>query len=170
VHLGRRLRGSIAPAVYAIVERGCMKRPQLALALRCQVELRAAGYPEVRIVFAGDTVYVEDAPPGDEHVDPPGEELSGEELARLEEIAGELAPPGDPMLDTYERTARFTPDLVAEAALEDLIAMFASPMLFGVPNLAFPRGWAAISAIAARRVRIRGNVLRARQVVRLLQL
>ncbi len=160
----------MAPAVYAIVERGCMKRPAKARAMRCQVEVRIAGYPTVRMIFAGDSVFVEDAPPDDASIEPPGEPLTAEELAVLTEIAGDIEPARDPMLDTYERTARFAPDVVAEGALSDLVALFTAPMVRGVPNLAYPRAWAALSAIAAGRVRFRGNVLRARQVVELLQL
>lgn len=170
MRLGRRVPGSVVPAVYALVELGCIKRPDLARALLCQAEVRMDGYPTVRLIFTGHTIFVEDAPTDDEAIEPPGDPLTGEQLAELEEIAGEIARHGDPMFDTYERTARFAPDIVAEGALEDLVALFTTPMVRGIPNLARPSSWEAISWLAAGRVRIRGNVLRARQLIQLLQL
>jgi hypothetical protein len=169
VKLGRRVPGSLAPAVFAIVELGCLKRPDRARAVRCQVELRPMGYPAVRLTFAGHSIFVEDAPPDDAAIEPPGEEHTGEQLvASLEEIAGEL-PLGDPMLDTRERTARFAPDIVAEGAIEDIVAVFSTPMVRGIPNLARLSGWEAVAWLAAGRVRFRGNLLRARELVQLLQ-
>jgi len=61
VRLGRREPGGIAPAVFAMVERGLSRRPGAADGLSGEVELRfTEGYPPVRLVFGGDRVVVED--------------------------------------------------------------------------------------------------------------
>ena len=40
IRLGRTLRGGIAPSIYGLVERGLLKRPELAGAVRGRVQLR----------------------------------------------------------------------------------------------------------------------------------
>ena len=61
IELGRIMRGGVAPAIMAIVDRGARKRPELASDLRAEIELNMeGGYPPVRIVFGGDLVLVED--------------------------------------------------------------------------------------------------------------
>lgn len=63
VRLGAVLTGGLAPAIMAIVERGVRRRPGPARSLRAEVELTMdEGYPPVRIVFAEDSVLVEDGP------------------------------------------------------------------------------------------------------------
>jgi hypothetical protein len=74
------------------------------------------------------------------------------------------------MLETGMRIARFEPDVVIEGALTEIIAIFATPTFRGLPNLTDPRGWSTLATIAARRVRFRGNLFRARQLIRLLQI
>jgi acetyl esterase/lipase len=63
VRLGALAEGGLAPAILAIVERGVIRRPALAGAMRTEVQLEYdEGYPPVRVVFAGDHVLVEDGP------------------------------------------------------------------------------------------------------------
>jgi len=63
VRLGHRAEGSIAPAVFALVERGAARSPQAARQLRGRVELRFdEGYPPVTVApEAGGGLLVEDA-------------------------------------------------------------------------------------------------------------
>jgi hypothetical protein len=63
VRLGTLLDQSLAPAFYAIVERGVVRRPALAAALNLEVEIKVEGpYPPVRVVIAPGEVLVEDGP------------------------------------------------------------------------------------------------------------
>lgn len=63
IELGRIMKGGVAPAIMAIVDRGARQRPELANDLRAEIELNMeGGYPPVRIVFGGDLVLVEDGP------------------------------------------------------------------------------------------------------------
>jgi hypothetical protein len=63
VHLGTLVEGGIAPAIFAIVERGVHARPGLAGDLRAEVELNLGEpYPAVRVVFGEPAVLVEDGP------------------------------------------------------------------------------------------------------------
>lgn len=69
VRLGELQQGGLAPAVMAIVDRGIRRRPDLARALRAEVELSFDdGHPPVRIAFADDVVVVEDGPAQDPDV------------------------------------------------------------------------------------------------------
>jgi hypothetical protein len=172
VRLGRREPNSVAPAVYAIVERGCLKRPELVDGLRCRAELRLTdGYPTVRLTFAEAAIFVEDAPPNEPSADPPGESVFLDELEADTTATGDAAEAAvDPMLDTGVRMARFEPDVVVEGALTEIIAIMATPTFRGLPNLTDPRGWSTLATIAAGRVRFRGNLSRARELVRLLEI
>jgi hypothetical protein len=61
VELGETAEGGVAPAIMAIVDRGARYRPELANALRAEIELNIEErYPPVRIVFDDDRVLVED--------------------------------------------------------------------------------------------------------------
>jgi hypothetical protein len=63
VRLGEFSEGSLAPVIFAIVERGVMRRPELAAELRAEVELATGQeFPPVRVVFASSEVVVEDGP------------------------------------------------------------------------------------------------------------
>ena len=63
VRLGTLVDGGIAPAIFAIVERGVKERPGLASSLRAEVELNLGEpYPAVRVVFEEPAVLVEDGP------------------------------------------------------------------------------------------------------------
>jgi hypothetical protein len=85
VRLGSVRSGGLSPAILAIVERGVLRRPVPARALRAEVELRLeGGYPPVRILFAEDSVLVEDA-----DVPRPDLRISG----ALADLVGLLASP-----------------------------------------------------------------------------
>jgi hypothetical protein len=61
LRLGRTLRGGIGPSIYALVERGVLKRPAQAAALRGRVQLRFNdGLPPVSIVFGAQGIEVFD--------------------------------------------------------------------------------------------------------------
>jgi hypothetical protein len=61
VELGQIADGGVAPAIMAIIDRGAHHRPELASALRAEIELNIKErYPPVRILFADDGVLVED--------------------------------------------------------------------------------------------------------------
>lgn len=63
VRLGGLLKGGLAPAVMAIVDRGVRRRPALALALQAEVQLGfQEQHPPVRILFDERDVLVEDGP------------------------------------------------------------------------------------------------------------
>lgn len=61
LRLGRTLRGGIAPSIYALVERGVLKRPEQARLVRGRVQLRFRdSYPPVSMVFAEKDIEVAD--------------------------------------------------------------------------------------------------------------
>jgi hypothetical protein len=61
VELGEIADGGVAPAIMAIVDRGARHRPELAGALRAEIELNIEErYPPVRILFEDQRVLVED--------------------------------------------------------------------------------------------------------------
>jgi hypothetical protein len=61
VKLGRVQEGGVAPAIMAIVDRGARQRPELAAALRAEIELNIEErYPPVRVIFGEESVLVED--------------------------------------------------------------------------------------------------------------
>jgi hypothetical protein len=63
VELGTLLQGGLAPAIFAIVDRGVTGRPDLAAELRAEVELNLGDpYPNVRVLFGDPVVLVEDGP------------------------------------------------------------------------------------------------------------
>jgi putative sterol carrier protein len=62
--IGRTQRGGIGPSIFALVERGALKRPEIANALRGVVALRFRGdVPPVTIRFEEGRIVVEDAGP-----------------------------------------------------------------------------------------------------------
>ena len=65
VRLGHRAEGSIAPAVFVLVERGAARAPRAARQLRGRVELRFdEGYPPVTVApESGGGLVVEDTQP-----------------------------------------------------------------------------------------------------------
>ena len=61
VRLGALAENGIAPSIFALVEHGAAKRPDIARAAHGEVELRfSEGYAPVRIAFLGDEILVED--------------------------------------------------------------------------------------------------------------
>jgi len=59
------MRGGIAPSIYALVERGVLKRPEQAAAVRGRVQLRFRdAFPPVAMVFAEDGIEVFDGDAG----------------------------------------------------------------------------------------------------------
>jgi hypothetical protein len=61
VRLGALVEGGLAPALFAVIERGVRRRPELARGLRAEVELSTGGtYPPVRVLFRESSVLVED--------------------------------------------------------------------------------------------------------------
>jgi len=86
VRLGERGEGSIAPALFALVERGASRSPEAARDLGGTVELRFdEGYPPVSVAPEGpDELVVEDA---GSDADPPDLVISGS-LPALLELAG----------------------------------------------------------------------------------
>jgi hypothetical protein len=63
VRLGPLADGGLAPALFAIVERGVSRRPALASTIRAEVELVFDDdHPPVRIVFGEGQVLVQDGP------------------------------------------------------------------------------------------------------------
>lgn len=66
VELGEISEGGVAPAIMAIVDRGAKQRPDVARALRAEIELNMQGsYPPVRIVFGDGRILVEDGSSAD---------------------------------------------------------------------------------------------------------
>jgi hypothetical protein len=66
VRLGATAHDGIAASIYALVERGISRRPQLGREIRGEVELRfEEDVAPVRMLFAEDAVTVEDGPAGD---------------------------------------------------------------------------------------------------------
>jgi hypothetical protein len=63
VRLGATRDDGIAASIFALVERGATRRPDLAHQMRGRVELRfAEDLAPVRLLFEGDVVVVEDGP------------------------------------------------------------------------------------------------------------
>lgn len=61
VRLGELVPGGIAPGIYALVERGAHRRPELAAGLRGVAELRyAEGFAPTRVSFGGGEIVVHD--------------------------------------------------------------------------------------------------------------
>jgi hypothetical protein len=61
VRLGETDADGIAPAIYALLERGAERRPELVAEMSGLAEIRfAEGFTPVRVAFTGDDVLVED--------------------------------------------------------------------------------------------------------------
>ena len=61
IRLGRTIRGGIAPSIYALVERGVLKRPEQAASVQGRVQLRFhADHPPVGMVFEETRIEVFD--------------------------------------------------------------------------------------------------------------
>lgn len=106
VRLGHRAEGSVAPALFAIVERGAARSPQAARDLDGRVELRFdEGYPPVAVAAEGSGLLVEDVQAGS---DPPDLVVSGA-LPAVLELAGAPRQAGLPsVVDRRGRAALAT--------------------------------------------------------------
>jgi hypothetical protein len=61
IRLGSTLRGGLAPSIYALVERGVLKRPEHAGTVRGRVQLRFHDeYPPVAMVFGSERIEIYD--------------------------------------------------------------------------------------------------------------
>ena len=75
VRLGHQAEGSIAPALFALVERGAARSPRAARQLGGHVELRfEEGYPSITVVPEGEGLLVDDVQP---EIGAPGLVVSG---------------------------------------------------------------------------------------------
>ena len=148
------------------VERGCLIRPELTAGLQARAEIRFTDdYPTVRITFTPTSVIIEDKPPDEPAIDPPGEAVGFDAVAQ----ATEPETPPDPMLDTGVRMALFEPDVVVEGTVTDLLALATTPLIAGLPNITDARGRSAVASLATGRVKFRGSLARARQLTLLLR-
>jgi len=85
VELGTVVEGGLAPAIFAIVDRGVKVRPELAIGLLAEIELNLGdSYPAVRVLFGNPTVLVEDRP-----ADAPDLRITGE----LHDLVGLMVAP-----------------------------------------------------------------------------
>jgi hypothetical protein len=170
ITLGHLEPRSVAPAVFGLVDRGVMKRPELGAELACQVELRMTDYPPVRISFRRGEVLVEDSPSLDPLTEADGEEHDLGELALEPDEPDEEEAAVVPDPDTRERALAFQPDIIISGSLPDIVAITATPLFGGLPRLTDPRGRSALASIAGGRVRFRGSPRLVRQLLRLLQI
>ena len=61
IRLGRTVRGGIAPSIYALVERGVLKRPEQAAAVQGRVQLHFRDvHPPVAMIFEGSRIEIFD--------------------------------------------------------------------------------------------------------------
>jgi hypothetical protein len=61
IRLGRTLRGGIAPSIFALVERGVLKRPEQAAAVHGRVQLQFRDvHPPVAMIFEGGQIEIFD--------------------------------------------------------------------------------------------------------------
>jgi hypothetical protein len=65
---------------------------------------------------------------------------------------------------------RWSPDLVIQGTLPDIVQLAAAPLFGGIPKPTDPRGRAALASVAGRKVRIEGSPLLARRLLKLLEI
>jgi hypothetical protein len=65
---------------------------------------------------------------------------------------------------------RWSPDLVIQGTLPDIVQLAAAPLFGGVPKPTDARGRAALASFAGRKVRIEGSPLLARRLLKLLEI
>lgn len=142
VLLGPVAPDGVATAIYGLVERGTLKRPDVAAGIfgLVQIEL-LEGYPPVRIQFDGEGILVEDV------VDP---DRGGRTGAR--------------------RQHGRRPELTVRGSLPHVSQLAAAPLVGGVPSLASARGRSALARFWSGDVRIEGSPLLARRLLKLLEL
>ena len=170
MRLGNLEAGSVAPAVYGLLDRGVLMRPELADGLVCQIELRLHSHPPVRVSFRDGVVLVEDAPEQTPEPEPPGEEGLVADVDLDEADAEPEEPAFNPDANTLERAAAFKPNLVVSGSLPDVVAIMATPLMGGLPRLTDRRGRSALASLASGRVRFRGSPRLMRRLLRLIQI
>ena len=72
--------------------------------------------------------------------------------------------------DADGRNKDWEPDLIIEGSLPDIVQLAAAPLVGGLPKLTDKRGRAALARVADRRVKIDGNPLVARRLLKLLEI
>ena len=143
VKLGALAANGVAPAIYALIERGVGRRPKVAKGLRGTVEIQfKEGFAPVRIEFRPSDILVADIV-----VEPVAQ---GERPKRR------------------RKTAEV--DLAVSGSLPDIVHLASAPMFGGVPKLSDARGRAAITKVAGGQVKIEGSPLLARRVLKLLEI
>jgi hypothetical protein len=80
------------------------------------------------------------------------------------EQAGVLVEDGNGKADGWD------PDLVISGSLPDIVQLAAAPLFGGVPRPTNKRGRTALARVAGRKVRIEGNPLLARRLLKLLEI
>jgi hypothetical protein len=65
---------------------------------------------------------------------------------------------------------RWSPDLVIQGTLPDIVQLAAAPLFGGIPKPTDARGRAALASVAGRKVRIEGSPLLARRLLKLLEI
>ena len=141
VKLGEVAGNGISAAMFGLIERGAHKRPRIAKGLRGTVELRfKEDFAPVRVTFRAKDVVIEDV------VEP-----------------AEDAP-------KRRRKRSNPPDLVISGALPDVVQLASAPLVGGLPTPTNARGRAALARVAGGRVRIEGNPLLARRLLKLLEI
>jgi hypothetical protein len=141
VKLGDVAGNGISAALFGLIERGAHKRPRIAKSVRGTVELRfKEDFAPVRVVFRAKDVIIEDVV--------------------------------EPAEDAPKRRRKRTdpPDLVISGALPDIVQLASAPLFGGVPKPTDARGRAALARVAGGRVRIEGNPLLARRLLKLLEI
>jgi hypothetical protein len=141
VKLGDQASNGISAAMFGLIERGAHKRPRIAKAVRGTVELRfKEDFAPVRVTFGARVIVIEDV------VEPPEE-------------------------GTKRRRKRPNPaDLVISGNLPDIVQLASAPLFGGVPKPTDARGRGALARLAGGRVRIEGNPLLARRLLKLLEI
>ncbi len=140
VKLGDLAPNGISAAMFGLIERGAHKRPRIANAVRGTVELR----------------FKEDFAPV--RVNFRANDVIIEDVV---EADGE----------TPKRRKRAdAPDLVITGTLPDIVQLASAPLFGGVPKPTNARGRAALARVAGGRVKIEGNPLLARRLLKLLEI
>lgn len=82
----------------------------------------------------------------------------------------DFRPDGVLVEDAGGEDGDWSPDLVIQGSLPDIVQLASAPLVGGLPKPTDPRGRAALARVAGGRVRIDGNPLLARRVLKLLEI
>jgi hypothetical protein len=80
-----------------------------------------------------------------------------------------FAPSGVTVADAHE-DEKFSPDLVIQGSLPDIVQLASAPLFGGLPRPTNARGRAALARVAGGKVKIEGSPLLARRVLKLLEI